>query len=272
MTINTCFTSNALTSCYCHVYFVVSLLNWWLLKYSHPFSTSWSPSLPCLYVALSHVFPPPLSMYCISPIKLVLYEKALIESGKEHTGDLLILAGRLHSVFNEPHCSIIVQWKRLEPSRFPVQRDFPLCLVILVCIWVCVKSRKCFRALLCWSMSKPLRSYHQNHSRLTLKSTDISFSVQSFLFIIVMCHWWQRHPPMTYFSIQCLGFVDRVFVNYILNSQTTDACICSSWKKSLDSLCWYFFIRKQFENVQGWTVDHCKDHMTHQVTKLLQAI
>lgn len=48
---------------------------------------SLSLALPCLYLALSNVSSPSLCLRCISPIKLVLYEKALIESGDEHTGD-----------------------------------------------------------------------------------------------------------------------------------------------------------------------------------------
>lgn len=53
----------------------------------------------CPFLSLSNVSSPSLCLYCISPIQLALYEKALIESGEEHTGDGVILAGCLHSGF-----------------------------------------------------------------------------------------------------------------------------------------------------------------------------
>lgn len=114
----------------------------------------------------------------------MLYEKALIESGGEHTGDWLILAGRLHSVFNEPHRSIMVQWKRPGPSSFPVQRDFPHRLVILACAWVCEVTEHCY--------STAVLAQVQAFEKPARKSPQM------------MIHFQQ--PPMTCVSFQYLSY------------------------------------------------------------------
>ena len=141
-----------------------------------------------------------LCVYCINPLMVVLYEKAFIESDREHTREWLILAGSLHSFFSEPQRFITVQCNRLSPSSLPVQRDFPNCLVILECIRVCVSSVP--SALLYWPKSKPLRSQ------------SVYYSVP-----LGITHRW-RYSHLWDVSL---------FVYYIFSKPTTGTCSCTAY-------------------------------------------